>query len=330
MKKWKFILGVDVSKLTLDIHCSELGAHIKIANGSEGFKKLQSWCKELCIELGNCLVAMEYTGGYEYKLIQFCESKNITFTRLPGLAVKNSMGIVRGKNDKVDARRIAQYVSEKGPEIKVASPVNPVIAGLRQYLSFRKRLVRDSAGFKATLKERKIMYECKDTDMLIRMMAKKIRANDVMVKKIEQCIEKLVQSDETIFLNYRILRSIKGIGNVNALMTIAYTENFTSFTNARAYAVYVGVIPFDHSSGSSIKGRKRVSHLANKELKQELNQAARIAILWNNDLKQYAERKLIEKPYKIVLNNVKFKLILRMFSLVSRGEFYVDKPGKAA
>ena len=151
-----------------------------------------------------------------------------------------------------------------------------------------------------------------------------------MVKKIEQCIEKLIQSDESIFLNYRILGSIKGIGNINALMTIAFTENFTSFTNARAYAVYVGVVPFDHSSGTSIKGKKRVSHLANKELKQELNQAARVAIQWNNDIKQYAERKLIDKPYKVVLNNVKFKLILRMFALVNRGEFYVDKPNKAA
>lgn len=156
MKKWKFILGVDVSKSTLDIHCSELNAHIQIANGSEGFKVFRSWCKGLGIELDHSLVAMEYTGGYEYKLLQFCESKNIQYTRLPGLAVKNSMGIVRGKNDKVDAKRIAQFASEKASDIKVASRLNPVITELRQYLSFRKRLVRESAGFKATLKERNV------------------------------------------------------------------------------------------------------------------------------------------------------------------------------
>jgi hypothetical protein len=89
-------------------------------------------------------------------------------------------------------------------------------------------------------------------------------------------------------------------------------------------------VPFDHSSGTSLNRRKKVSSLANKELKQELNQAARIAIEWNKDLKQYAENKLKSKPYKVVLNNVKFKLILRMFSLVKRGAFYVDNYQLAA
>jgi hypothetical protein len=70
--------------------------------------------------------------------------------------------------------------------------------------------------------------------------------------------------------------------------------------------------------------------MANKEVKKELNQAASDAIGWNKDLKQYAESKMKTKPYKVVLNNVKFKLILRMFSLVKRGAFYVDNYQYAA
>jgi transposase len=133
-----------------------------------------------------------------------------------------------------------------------------------------------------------------------------------------------------MLLNYRIITSIKGIGKINAWMTIAYTENFTSFPDARTYAVYVGVLPFGHRSGTSIKGRTRVSHLANKELKQELNQAAKAAINHDPELKAYAERKLKNKCFSLVLNNVKFKLILRMFSLVKRGEMYVDNYRRAA
>ncbi len=107
-------------------------------------------------------------------------------------------------------------------------------------------------------------------------------------------------------------------------MTIAFTENFTSFTNPRSYAVYVGVIPFDHSSGTSIRGKKRVSPIANKELKQELNQAAKSAIQWDKEMKDYANKKLLSKHYGIVLNNVKFKLIFIMFAVIKRGEKYVD------
>ena len=113
-------------------------------------------------------------------------------------------------------------------------------------------------------------------------------------------------------------------------MTIAYTENFTSFPSSRSYAVYVGVIPFDHSSGTSIKGRKRVSHLANKELKSELTQAAKSAMQWDKELKEYASRKLEKKDYGVVVNNVKFKLILRMFAVVKRGTKYVDNYQNAA
>ena len=73
-----------------------------------------------------------------------------------------------------------------------------------------------------------------------------------------------------------------------------------------------------------------MSHIANKELKQELNQAARSAMVWDKEMNVYAERKLETKCYKIVLNNVKFKLILRMFAVVKRGEMYVENYEKTA
>jgi transposase len=89
---------------------------------------------------------------------------------------------------------------------------------------------------------------------------------------------KIIAADELMKMNFTLITSIKGIGKVNALMTIAYAENFISFNNPRSYAVCVGVVPFEHTSGTSILGRKRVSQIANKELKQELNRAARNAM----------------------------------------------------
>lgn len=140
----------------------------------------------------------------------------------------------------------------------------------------------------------------------------------------------LLKADASMYQNYRILTSIKGIGPVNAWMTLAYTEGFTSFENARQYAVFVGVIPFEHRSGTSIRGKNRISHMANKELKQELNQAAKSAMGHDPEIRAYAERLLKTKAYQLVLNNVKFKLILRMFSLVRRGEMYVENYKRVA
>jgi transposase len=330
MKNWNVILGVDVSKLTLDISCAERNVHIKIDNCSKGFADFKKWCKTNDIDLKETLVVMEYTGGYEYRFIQFCESLSISYCRIPGLEVKQSMGMIRGKSDQVDSFRIGRYGEEKIKHLTPSKPLDKNIITLKQLLSFRKRLVREKAGMESTLKERKHMYEVKNTDMVTRIAQAKIKGNAQYIHQIEQEIMEVIKGNEAMLLNYRIITSIKGIGLVNAWMTIAYTENFSSFTDARKYAVYVGVIPFGHTSGTSIKGRKRVSHLAHKELKQELNQAAKTAIIHDKEISAYAERKLKNKCYPLVLNNVKFKLILRMFSLVKRGEKYVENYRKAA
>ena len=330
MKKWKFTLGVDVSKQTLDISCSELNEHIQIKNGSEGFGQFLKWCRRLSIDLNESFLVLEYTGGYEYKLLQFCEAHAIVYARLPGLAIKNSMGIVRGKNDKVDSARIAQYGEEKYKSIQPSKPLNPAIIRLKELLSFRKRLVRENAGYKSSIKEREHMQEVNKKDLIIKSLLQKQKINTKIIENIEAEMMKIIAADELMKTNFTLITSIKGIGKVNALMTIAYTENFTSFSNPRSYAVYVGVVPFDHSSGTSIRGRKRVSQLANKELKQELNQAARSAMVWDKEMNNYADNKLKTKCYKIVLNNIKFKLILRMFAVVKKGEMYVENYRNAA
>lgn len=330
MKSWNVILGVDVSKLTLDICLAERNLHIKIDNCAKGFAALKKWCKTNGIDLKQTLVVMEYTGGYEYRFIQFCQSSSISYCRIPGLEIKRSLGMVRGKSDQVDAFRIGRYGEEKIKRLEPSNPLDSNILKLKQLLSFRKRLVREKAGLESTIKERKHMYSINKSDSIIHIAKAQIKADRKYIIQIEQEIMEVIKADERMLLNYRIITSIKGIGPVNAWMTITYTENFTSFTDPRKYAVFVGVIPFEHTSGTSIKGQKRVSHLAHKGLKNELNQAAKTAIIHDPEIRAYADRKLKNKAYPLVLNNVKFKLILRMFSLVKRQEKYIENYKRAA
>lgn len=330
MKIWNVILGVDVSKLTLDICCAERNLHLKIDNCSKGFNDLKKWCKTNGIDLKETLMVLEFTGGYEYRFLQFCESLSTPYCRIPGLEIKKSLGMTRGKSDQVDAFRIGQYGEEKAKRLIPSKPLDKNILMLKQLLSFRKRLVREKAGLESTVKERKHMYPQKKADTITRIARVKVKSDEQHILQIEQEIMEVIKSNEAMWQNYRIITSIKGIGKINGWMTIAHTENFTSFTDPRKYGVYVGVIPFEHTSGTSVKGRKRVSHLAHKELKQELNQAAKAAITHDPEMAAYAERKLKSKEYRLVLNNVKFKLILRMFSLVKRGEKYVENYNRAA
>jgi transposase len=330
MKNWNYTIGNDVSRNTLDFHCSEINQHIQVSNDLKGFKDFLKWCKSQGIDLGSCIIILEFTGGYEYRFIQFCETQGIPYSRIPGLAIKRSMGITRGKTDKVDAARIARYGEEKHKSILPSRPFNKNTTRLKELLSFRKRIVRQQAGLKSTLSEREKMYPEIKNDVICKTIQKLIKQNQKVIDELEEELMVLIKSNQALKTNYELLTSIRGIGKINALMTIAYTENFYSFSNPRSYAVYVGVVPFEHSSGTSIRGRKRVSSIANKELKQELNQAARSAMQWDPELQQYAVRKLLNKPYNLVLNNVKFKLILRMFAVVKRQAKFEDNYQKVA
>lgn len=114
-------------------------------------------------------------------------------------------------------------------------------------------------------------------------------------------------------------------------MTIAFTENFEKFADARKYGAYSGVVPYDHQSGTSIKGKSRISHMANKGIKAELSMAAKASVQHDPEMKQYYNRRIeMGKHHMSVMNEVRFKLILRMFAVVNKQESYVKNLGNAA
>jgi len=99
---------------------------------------------------------------------------------------------------------------------------------------------------------------------------------------------------------------------------------FTVFESSRKFACYAGIAPFEYRSGTSIRGRTKVSHLANKTMKTLLNLAALTAVKTDPQIKQYYQRKIKEgKNPMLILNNVRNKLVARMFTTVKRQTPYV-------
>ncbi len=326
MQKKEFFIGIDVSKLTLDVAIYGMKAHIRISNSSEGFKQLLSWLKSFDIALCDCWVIMEYTGGYEYRLVQFCTSKDIAFTRVPGLQIKKSLGMQRGKNDKIDAKRIADYGFEKQAKIKAQPADNELTEKIKRFLTQRSGFINDRKANEHRMKEIQAMMDIKDSDELIKNYKQAVDFAQKMIDKAEEAIIDIVASDENMSRNYKLITTIPGIGKVNAWMTIAYTGNFTKFENGRQYAANGGVVPYDHTSGTSIKSKSRVSHMANKEIKAQLTMAAKASIAHDPEIKQYYERRAEKnKHHMSIINEVKFKLILRMFAVVNNQKDYVKK-----
>ena len=311
------IVGVDVSKASLDIFFKPVETFLRIENNISGFKVWQAELKKLDTKNAKLLVVMEHTGRYSKRFEDFMRSCKIDYCKVPALQIKRSLGVIRGKNDKIDSRRIAEYAWLR-KDILVADPgTDSQIEQLKSLLGLRSKLVKDRAGYISRLKETKfsggqIKFECQIQEKIIRQF-------NAEILKIEDHIKLLISSNEQLSRTCELLRSIKGVGWIVACYMISCTANFKKFTNARKFNCYAGLAPFKHESGTSIRSRSRISHLANKEAKSLLNLAANCAARYDEELKNYYQRRVLEGKRKMsCLNIIRSKIVARMFAVIKR------------
>ena len=263
--------------------------------------------------------------------MQFCAAKGITFSRVPGLEIKKSMGMQRGKNDKKDAGRIALYGYEKREKLQIQNPCSSSVERLKLLLTQRAGFVNERTAVNQRMKHIIAMMVLKSSDPIIKNYQKHVASLNKRVAEAEVQIQQLITGNDDLHQNFELITTVPGIGKVNAWMLLACTENFTRFSNGRKFGSYCGIVPFEHMSGTSIRGKSRVSHMANKQIKASLTLSARAAVNHDPELKAYYERrKLLGKHHMSILNEVKFKLVLRVFAVVNRATAYINRELLAA
>jgi len=326
MKKVLETIGVDVSKKTLDAHLYVADRHQQFDNNLEGFRAMMYWAKHTgSVKPSELLICFENTGIYGMQLAAYLEKRKVFYCMIPALEIKRSLGMVRGKDDKVDAKRIAQYAHLRRETIKQTKLPSLLLQKLKQLLSLRETMVTQRAGYKVKLGEFKRVYKKSELSVFLATQERLVRELSHSIAGVEDEILTLVNSDPEVKRVYKLITSIKGIGPIVATNLIVVTQCFTTFENSRKLACYCGVAPFEKQSGSSLKSRSRVSHYANKKMKALLNLAASSAILSNHELKTYYERRIEQgKSRMSTLNIVRNKLLHRIFAVVKRGTPYVE------
>lgn len=324
--KEPLIVGIDVSKLTLDIHFKPSGLSFRVRNSEKGFKELLSQLSNSAVSIDHVLVVMEHTGKYSLVLEEFLQTHRIGYCKVAALEIKRSIGVTRGKNDKVDAGRIAAYGWLRRGSLKGSGKFKPGIHEIKSLLSLRSKLVRDRAGYISRLKETIATATSQGCHTEISIIEKTIAFLTLEITALEKQIKALIRTNPELERTSVFLQSIKGVGWLIAAWMICQTENFTRFANARKFNCYAGLAPFSHESGTSIRGRSRVSHLANKEAKTLLNLAAFSAIRYNQELKSYYSRRVAEGKRKMsCINIVRAKIVSRMFAVVKRQANYTQQ-----
>jgi len=327
--KQKYVIGIDVSKSKLDcaVVSSDFQLHLEtvIFNNE---KRITSYLKEMLkvlkIASADLLVCCENTGIYNRPLEKVCIMLGIGLWVEHAVKIKRASTDMRGKSDRRDALRIAQYAIRYNDKMTLYHEPLDKIKEMHILIRCREKLISQKGAIKNHLKEAKT-HDTFEYEILMCSYKKMLKTLESSILEIEQKIELLTHADEEINRNKELLTSIPGIGSICAINLIVVTNNFQSFNNAKHLGCYAGVVPFKNESGTIIK-KERISNMANQKIKKLLHMSAMASIRSDKELKTYFLRKVSEGKNKMsVLNAVRNKLVHRIMAVINRKQPFLQR-----
>ena len=271
MKQIKFFIGIDVSKEWLDM-CIILEEEVihrqQIKNKEAAIRKwLKQTQKQYGYSMQDSLFTMEFTGIYNYHLLELLHQAGANIWLIPGLEINASRGLQRSKNDKDDAKLIAEYAMKNLKKVRLWKKPRTVLKQLAALLMMRDKLMTSKHQYETTLKEHK-SFSTKEEYLIIKdyssTMLKTIRQD---LKTIEHQIKDIIEGDEQLKELNEYITSVDGVGIITSANTLVETNEFLDISEPKKFSNHSGVVPHKDESGKKIK-KPKVSHKANKKMKK--------------------------------------------------------------
>jgi transposase len=312
------VYGIDLSKEKFDVNFID-------AKGKEKKQEVKnavaSISRFLSSVSGDGILCAEHTGAYGDLLVYLCNQMKVPIALVPGYTIKHSLGLVKGKSDPLDSRRIREYGERFSDKLEYAEYAEENIAELKQLYTLRNQLVKQRRALRTVDTGRgHLPMQSISVHKHINTV---LDGLDKEITDIEEGIEMLIRKDQEMNENFELITGIIGIGPVIATDLIIKTGNFRIIDTHRRAASYAGVCPFPNASGKMV-GKSRTSPFADKKLKSLLYMGARAAVKHNKEYKLYYQKKELEgKPYFLIMNNVSNKLLRTVYSVVRNKTPYV-------
>lgn len=331
MKKVVDSVGIDVSKLTIDVHIYHLKIHSVFANKKSGFIEMEKWIRKQGLSPSKVLYCFENTGWYSMMLSYFFYGLSRFYVCENALEIKRSIGLKREKSDKADASNIAHYAWLRREELECSVPPTEKLIELHRMMSLRDQLTKQIVSLKNMKHGMLPVTSSPSTDRTITILEQSLSSLVKQLKKIDKEMELLISQEVEMKRNYELVLSVRGVGKVLATQLILHTHNFTCFENARQFSAYCGLAPYPFQSGTSIKGKPRIHSIGDKKMKSLINTCAVSAVQHDKELRAYYQRRIEEgKPKMLVLNIIRNKIITRAFAVIKRGTPFVELNQHAA
>lgn len=318
-------VGIDVSKLTLDVFLYNKKQHRQFGNTPAGFILMQKWIRSEVGDVNEIIYCFEHTGWYCILLSHFLHDQCIFYCCINPLEIKRSMGFRRGKSDKTDALEIARFAWLRKEELLPSVPMPMKLIELQRLMSLREQLVKQSTALKNLEKGMLATIIKSAGDSAIKVIKQSLKQIEIQVKKVEKHMDALIKTEVEIQRNYKLSRSVKGVGRILAIQMLLHTHNYSRFDSWRAFSAYCGLVPYPYQSGTSIHGRNKTHAISDVKMKSLLSMSAISAIQHDAELKSYYHKRVEEGKHKMVaLNIIRNKIVSRIFATVKRGTPYVE------
>lgn len=318
MDQFKFYVGIDVSKLWLDIAIYQPSEGIVYRKQiSNTIKEIRQFLKDVLAEKKSSqkdfLFCLENTGNYSHAFLKTSTLMQFNVWMELPIQIKRSIGMVRGKTDQWDAERIAQYAYRFQDKAVLWQPTDKTLLELKELQTKRNLLVKSQSQFSQENKKDPVFK-------------KPLAALKQAIQAIEEKMEKLITNDNRFKQQFELLKTVPGIGRQTAIALILTTKGFTRLTEIRKLSCYAGLAPFPYRSGSSVRGKTKISKMGDMKLKALISLSAWNAIRAIPALKDYYQRKIKEGKEKLsAINAVRNKLIAIALAVVKRNTPFVKE-----
>lgn len=322
----RFYLGVDVSKAKLD--CLLLDSvdgkrkSRSIGNSSDGMATLLAWLGKQGVALTDVRVIMEPTGVYhEQALLALAQAGLAVSLVNPARLRKYAQGLgLNSKTDAADSAVLARYGAEHHAQLRVWQAPPASVSALRALLARRDAVAQDlqrerNRAEKAALAMvTPAAVQTSIQDHLLHLQKE--------LARLQKLIREHIDDDPELRRICSLLQSIPGVGEqVSAQMTAVLSAH--TFEHAEQMAAYLGLVPIDWQSGTSVRARPRLSKAGPPQLRQLLFLPAVAAKACNPHVKAIYERLLAKgKPKMVAVGAAMRKLVHLCFGVVHSGKPY--------
>ena len=323
----RYFIGVDISKATLDwavFDGKTIVLQSQSQNSETAIKDTLKLIKALPgFKVAESVCCMEHTGIYNAHLLSYLRKISLPIWLENSLQIKQSGGLQRGKNDAIDAQRIAEYAYRFRDQMRLWQPPRLILQKLAALSALRQRLLLVRQQLQQPITEQEGFVDVELQKQLLKSCQTSLKAINTDLGIVDKQINDLIQKDDRLKELFDWITSVPGVGPATATEVIVATDEFKAIYDPKKLACHAGVAPFEYKSGSSVRGKTRVNQHARLRLKSLFHLGAMSAIRMNGELQDYYKRKVGEGKNKmLVLNAVRNKLIHRVCSVVHRQQKY--------